>query len=269
MTLPLLRRLLDSMGEPRLRGVDVNSVDLAYRHREILRQKPLIHAVMGELYAACRQLDERWLSGAGLRVEIGAGSSVMKDFYPDVIVTDIKPADFLDRVLDAQNMDLPDGSLRAVYGINCFHHLPSPDRFFSELSRTLAPGGGCILVEPYHGPCAAFLYENLFTTEGFDTAAPSWEGAPDRGAMAGANQALSYLVFRRDLAEFRRKHPGLELVARERSRTYLRYLLSGGLNFRQLVPTRAAGALALLERVLSPVDHLLALHHIIVLRKRA
>ena len=265
----MMRRLLDLVGEPRLRGVDVNSADLTYRHREILRQKPLIYAVMGELYAMCRQLDERWLSGNGQRIEIGAGSSVMKDFYPDVIVTDIKQAEFLDRVLDAQNMDLPDSSVRAFYGINCFHHLPSPDRFFSELERTLQPGGGCILVEPYYGPFAAFLYKHLFTTEGFDPEASSWEGDAERGAMMDANQALSYVVFQRDHAELQRKHPALERVAHERSRTYLRYLLSGGLNFRQLVPTRAGGALSAVERVLTPIDHLFALHHVIVLRKRA
>ncbi len=265
----MIRRLLDLVGEPRLRGVDVNSADLTYRHREILRQKPLIYRVMGELYTTCRQLDERWLSGSGLRVELGAGSSVMKDYFPDVVVTDIKEATFLDRVLDAQHMALEDGSVRTFYGINCFHHLPEPDRFFSELVRTLVPGGGCILVEPYFGPFAALLFKNLFTTEGFDPKAPSWDGAADRGAMMDANQALSYVIFERDRAEFERKHPQLELVAHERSKTYLRYLLSGGLNFRQLVPTRLGGALSMVERALSPIDHFLALHHFVVLRKRA
>lgn len=264
----MLRRLLDLVSEPRLRGVDVDSVDLVHRHRDILRSKPLIHAVMGEFYRACRALDEAHFSGDGLRVEFGAGSSLMKDFQPDVWVTDIKPADFIDRVLDAQAMDLPDASVRAFYGINCFHHLPSPDRFFSELSRTLVAGGGCVLIEPYFGPFAEFLYRRLFTTEGYDPDDPNWEGAADRGAMTGANQALSYIVFQRDRAEFERKHPRLELVTDVRSKTYLRYLLSGGLNFRQLVPTWLGGALAGVEQLLTPVDHLFALHHLVVIRKR-
>jgi SAM-dependent methyltransferase len=264
----MMRRLLDFVSEPRLRGVNVNSVDLVYRHRDILRSKPLIYAVMGEFYRACLALDEAHFSGEGLRVEFGAGSSLMKDFQPDVMVTDIKPADFLDRVLDAEDMDLPDGSVRAFYGINCFHHLPSPDRFFSELSRTLVAGGGCVLIEPYFGPFAEFLYRRLFATEGYDPDDSTWEGAADRGAMMGANQALSYIVFRRDRAEFERKHPSLELVTQLRSKTYLRYLLSGGLNFRQLVPTWLGGALSGVERLLTPVDHLLALHHLVVIRKR-
>lgn len=264
-----MRRLLELISEPQLRGVDVDSVDLVYRHRDILRSKPMVYAVMREFYQACRALDEEHFSGSGLRVEIGAGSSLMKDFLPDVIVTDIKPAKFLDRVLDAQNMDLPEASVRAFYGINCFHHIPSPDRFFAEVSRTLVPGGGCVLIEPYFGPFAEFVYRRLFTTESFDPSQDSWDGAADGGTMSGANQALSYIVFRRDLARFEREHPRLELVTDVRSRTYLRYLMSGGLNFRQLVPTWAAGALEAAERMLTPIDHLIALHHLIVIRKRA
>jgi SAM-dependent methyltransferase len=238
-----------------------------YLHRDILRSKPMIYGVMGEFYRACRSLDEEFLSGDGLRIEIGAGSSLMKDFQPEVQVTDIKPATFLDRVLDAQRMDLADGSVRAVYAINCFHHLPEPDRFFSELERVLVPGGGCVLIEPYFGPLAAFLYRRLFTTERFDPADPSWDGSSGQGAMTGANQALSYIIFQRDASEFARKHPRLAIVERRRLHNYLRYLSSGGLNFRQLVPNLATGVLRGVERVLTPVDHLLALHHAVVLRR--
>jgi SAM-dependent methyltransferase len=262
-----VRKLLDWIAEPRLAGVSVDSVDLVYLHRDILRSKPMIYGVMGEFYRTCRSLDEQFLSGAGLRIEIGAGSSLMKDFQPEVQVTDIKPATFLDRVLDAQQMDLADGSVRAVYGINCFHHLPEPDRFFSELERVLVPGGGCVLIEPYFGPLAAFLYRRLFTTERFDPADPSWDGSSGQGAMTGANQALSYIIFQRDVSEFARKHPRLAIVEQRRLPNYLRYLSSGGLNFRQLVPNLATGVLRGVERALAPVDHLLALHHAVVLRK--
>ncbi len=264
-----VRKLLDWIAEPRLAGVDVDSVDLVHLHRDILRSKPMIYGVMGEFYRTCRSLDEELLSGDGLRIEIGAGSSLMKDFQPEVQVTDIKPAAFLDRVLDAERMDLADSSVRAVYGINCFHHLPAPDRFFSELERVLVPGGGCVLIEPYFGPFAAFIYRRLFTTERFDPADPSWDGSTGQGAMTGANQALSYIIFQRDAAEFRRKHPRLILVEQRRLNNYLRYLSSGGLNFRQLVPDFATGVLRGVERLLEPVDHLVALHHAVVIRKPA
>jgi hypothetical protein len=48
---------------------------------------------------------------------------------------------------------------------------------------------------------------------------------------------------------------------------YLRYLLSGGLNFRQLVPDRLLPVIKLLEGALRPARNILALHHVIVIRK--
>jgi hypothetical protein len=48
---------------------------------------------------------------------------------------------------------------------------------------------------------------------------------------------------------------------------YLRYLLSGGLNFRALVPGACAPLLRLCEFGLKPINRVVALHHVIVLRK--
>jgi len=55
--------------------------------------------------------------------------------------------------------------------------------------------------------------------------------------MEGANQALSYIVFKRDVHLFLKKYPQLELVEQKVFSNYLRYLLSGGLNFRQILPS--------------------------------
>ena len=85
--------------------------------------------------------------------------------------------------------------------------------------------------------------------------------------MTGANQALSWVVFERDRARFEREHPRLRIVAHELSPSYLRYIASGGLNFRQLVPTRFGPALETLERLLPRLRPLLAVHQYYVIRK--
>jgi SAM-dependent methyltransferase len=156
--------------------------------------------------------------------------------------------------------------VRVVFGQNCFHHFPHPDRFFGELERVLQPGGGVILLEPYFGPFASLLFKRLFTSEGYDKKFPSWE-TPVAGPMNGANQALSYIVFNRDRREFERRFPSLKIVHEEPCRNYLKYLLSGGLNFRQLVPYWASPLIRALQWALSPLDRWLALHHVVVLRK--
>jgi len=48
------------------------------------------------------------------------------------VATDVVPSPGLDAVIDAQAMDLGDGSVRALYGQNCFHHFPDPPRFLAE-----------------------------------------------------------------------------------------------------------------------------------------
>src|SRR5262249_36099423 len=160
--------------------------------------------------------------------ELGAGASLVKELFPATIVSDVEPAPHLDLVADAEALPLGASAVRAFYAIDCFHHLKRPDNFFAELERTLAPGGGCVLVEPYHGPAARLLYKRLFTTENFDSSQRPWS-APDRamGSMRGANQALSHIVFARDRKIFQARYPRLRVVEERPLTHYLRYLASG------------------------------------------
>jgi SAM-dependent methyltransferase len=264
----LFERLRDFLAEPRMAGVNIDGDARIAVHRRILGEKKMIRQVFEEVYRLCVDLDRRFFSAAGVRVELGAGASLMKAFVPGLIVTDVKPARHLDLALDAFHMPFRDASVGAFYGIDCFHHLPRPDDFFSELRRSLAPGGGCVLIEPYYGPVARRLYKNLFASEDFDPEQKEWNArARALGPMRGANQALSYVVFARDRKIFERRYPDLEIVAERPLDSYLRYLASGGLNFRPLAPAAAAPLLKLCERALKPLNHIFALHHVIALRK--
>jgi SAM-dependent methyltransferase len=262
-----MKLLLDWLRDPTVRGVDVDAGDRLTQHARMLQRKRMLREVFQEFHHLFHGLDRQWLSGEGQRVELGAGVAPMRDSYPDVVSTDVVPGPNLDRVLDAQAMDLPDASVRVFFAQNCFHHFPDPDAFFGELERVLVPGGGAILLEPYYGPAASFLFKRLFHTEGFDKGAPSWQ-TPVTGPMNGANQALSYLVFVRDRAEFERRHPQLEIVHEHPLTNYLKYLLSGGLNFRQLLPDFMSPAVGCIEWCLAPLRRWLALHHVVVLRRK-
>src|SRR2546421_2124617 len=110
----LIRRWL---ADPRLAEVDIDGAELVDLHRRILETKPLPRAVFSEIYRACRAADERFFTGDGLRVELGAGSSFLSRLYPDVLATDIKAAAGIERVVDAMAMPFADASVRAIYAI--------------------------------------------------------------------------------------------------------------------------------------------------------
>lgn len=248
--------------------MDVDGSERLELHGKVLERKRMLREVFVEFHHAFHRLADRYFKVEGLEVELGAGIAPMRNSYPEVLATDIVATEQLDMALNAEAMSLDDHSARVFYGQNCFHHFPHPDRFFTELERTLKIGGGAILIEPFHGPFAAFLYKRLFKSEGFDMHFPSWE-TPSTGPMNGANQALSYIVFVRDRQAFERKHPGLEIVHQEICGNYLRYLISGGLNFRQLLPDALIPVLKVVEKLLYPLRRVLALHHIVVIRRKS
>jgi SAM-dependent methyltransferase len=258
--------LIDLLRDPLLDGMDVDGENRLELHRVMLEKKPMLQQTFSEFHHLFRKFDSTFLSGNGIEVELGAGVSPMRDSYDYVLATDIVASPHLDKVIDAEAMDLDDNSVRTIYGQNCFHHFPHPDKFLSELERVLVPGGGAILLEPYYGPFASFLFKRLSRTEGFDKNFPSWE-TPVTGPMNGANQALSYIVFVRDRAVFERKHPSLKIVHQQKAGNYLKYLLSGGLNFRQLLPNSMINTINRVENWLRPFNRWLALHHIIVIKK--
>jgi SAM-dependent methyltransferase len=252
----------------KLANIEVDSEELLYIQKDVLESKSILKEVFKEFYDLCIKLDKEYFyKNNGPELEIGSGTSIFKKFYPEILSSDIKFFKELDIVINVQTMPLRDNSVHAFYGINIFHHLPYPEKFFSELIRTLKPGGGCILIEPYFGLTASIFYKHIFETETFIKNQPSWN-YPTEGPMKGANQALSYIVFVRDKKKFDKLYPELEILYIKPLRNYLRYLLSGGLNFISLIPDFMVLPVKLLEFLLKPVETILALHYIIVIRKR-
>ena len=261
-----MKKILSFLRHPLLDNLDVDGLSRFELHQQMLEGKKMLQLVFSEFHRIFKKLDIFYLNGSGIEVELGAGVSPMRISYPEVLATDIVMAPNLDRVINAESMNFADNSVRVLYGQNCFHHFPDPDLFFSEAERVLSPGGGIILLEPYYGPAASFLYKRLFSSEGFDKAYSSWK-TPITGPMNGANQALSYIVFIRDKDEFSRKYPNLKIVNQSLVGNYLKYLISGGLNFKQLLPNGFIPFINITEKIISPFNRWLALHHIVVIQK--
>lgn len=255
--------------EPRVRNVDVDDNELLAIHSSVLREKRLLRSAFETFYLDMAAICDRHFSVPGAEVELGTGAGFFKALRSALQTSDVRKGPNIDMALDAQAMALPDDSVRCIYAINVFHHLPDPERFFNELVRVLRPGGGCILIEPHGGLASALLHRHLHSDEHFDTAVQGWKTVEIGGPLSGANQALAHIVFQRDLGRFNELYGNkLEIVHRGYELNALRYLLSGGLNFRQLVPSFMAGPLTVLESLFSPLARFWSLHQVIAIRKR-
>ena len=261
--------LRKALCEPKVSDLNVDGQDILTAHKSLLKSKPMLRDTFLYFYKKMTTLCDQYLNVDGREIELGSGAGFMKDVRPALETSDIRKLDSIDLIIDAQNMNLFDNSVRCIYAINVFHHLAEPEKFFEELKRVLVPGG-CILIEPHGGPASAALHKRLHKDEFFDTSMQrDWVNKEIRGPLSGANQALSHIVFERDIIRFQRDHgDALELIHREYCTNALRYFFSGGLNFRQLIPTVASSVLRAIETIATPAAYYWSFHQVLVIKRR-
>jgi len=265
----MIKKLRRCLYETKVLDVNVDDNELLSIHSEILMKKPLLRSAFETFYTNMMNHCDRLLNTSGTEIELGSGAGFFKRLRPGLVSSDIRIGTDIDMALDAQNMNLPNDSVRCIYAINVFHHLPDPEQFFTELCRVLRPGGGCILIEPHAGFSSALLHRHLHADEQFLPNAKSWKTSKIEGPLSGANQAMAYIVFKRDIARFNRLFgEELEVVYQGYMLNSLRYLFSGGLNFKQLLPSIFEPVLRVLEAIGKPLARYWSLHQVIVIRKR-
>ena len=129
-------------------------------------------------------------------------------------------------------------------------------------------GGGCILIEPHNGFLSRFIHKNIHKDEYFDTKTINWDEKKTYGPMANANQALAHNIFVRDISIFNKKYGKyLQVIHEQYELNGLRYLFSGGLNFKQLLPSFSIFFLRILEILFSPFAKFWTPYKMIVIKR--
>ncbi|MBI2070502.1 MAG: class I SAM-dependent methyltransferase [Elusimicrobia bacterium] len=249
------------------KNLDQDSAQSAILQAQIFKTKKPLRDFHECVYKDMVRRREEIAAGVeGLEIEIGSGGGFFKEIRPQAITTDVKPVPGLDRVLDARSFPFDNESTAAIYAFACLHHIPEIRRFFKEALRILKPGGVIVAVEPYWGLTAKILFTH-FHEEPFNAKAKTWE-FPSTGPMSGANQALSYLLLKRDREQFQQEFPDFQLRF-HRPFSFIEYLCTGG-NWRpQLAPTAFFPVLRWIDNVaLAPLMPVLAIHHAFVLQRR-
>lgn len=254
---PLMLKAL--LQHPLTRGLDIDDPRTTMLRRRIIAEKPFLRQIYQEWYKA---IATALPPVPGAVLELGSGAGFMAQRVPDLIATDIIACPSLDVVADAHRLPFASGSLRAIVMTNVFHHLAEPRRFLAEATRCVRCGGSLIMIEPWVTPWSRVIYSRLHH-EPFVPDATTWEFPPS-GPLSGANGALPWIVFQRDRDGLARAFPGWELRSVAPQMPF-RYLLSGGVSLRSLMPGWCFGLWRAAEALLQPWMGHLAMFACIVL----
>jgi len=227
---------------------DLDSPARTLHHRQIILKKTFLRKLYDEWYS----IFEKEVSNIpiGKIVELGSGGGYLKDILPEVVTSDILELPHVDKVFSALSMPFADEELSGLLMLDTFHHIPDSHMFLKEAERVLKPGGKIIMIEPANSWWGRFIYKN-FHHEPFDENG-TWQ-IPSSGPMSGANGALPWIVFVRDRGRFEKEFPNLR-IEKISFHTPLRYLLSGGVSFRSLLPSWSFGIFKYLDKLLAGIS---------------
>ena len=241
MPAAILRRWL---AHPLTASLPLDHPDTTELRNQVIASKPFLKCIYDEWYS---MLAKELPPGEGQVLELGSGAGYCSQFIPGLITSEIFPCSRASVVLDAQQIPLADGSLRAIVMTDVLHHIPNVERFFTEASRCLRKGGKILMIEPWVTPWSQLIWTR-FHHEPFRPDAEDWSFA-STGPLSGSNSAIPWIAFVRDRPRFESLFPELSI---ERIRPFMpfRYLVSGGVSLRNVMPGFTHAAWAALENML-------------------
>jgi SAM-dependent methyltransferase len=244
---------------------ELNDREATLENKRVIRSKHFLEQLYRDFYQRFARGIPGGLMGKTV-VELGSGGGFLEELVPHVVTSDVLELPEVDYCFSGLDMPFEDASVDAFVMLNVFHHIPDVVPFLDELQRCLHVGGRVVMIEPANTLWARTIYRT-FHDEPFDPQG-AWGFPNSDRPLSDANIALPWIVFRRDRDRFDRDHPGLRVVTIEQH-TPFRYLLSGGLTLRQLVPSFVFGPVSQFERLLTPLSGWLGMFQTIVLERTA
>jgi 2-polyprenyl-3-methyl-5-hydroxy-6-metoxy-1,4-benzoquinol methylase len=116
-------------------------------------------------------------------LEIGSGTSPLKQFLSNVVTSDVIDLDYLDLVFDCHEIDtldaIKDGSLDVITLTNVLHHLKSPIAFLNRAAAKLKPGGK-VIATGLSFPLSALIFNTCIMNLSISGLEPELSHVPDR-----------------------------------------------------------------------------------------
>ena len=200
----------------------------------------------------------------GETLEVGAGTGLTKDIWEgEIITSDILETPWVDKILDAQDIDLPESSFQNILGIDIIHHLKKPYSFFNESLKILSNGGKLILIEPWITPISFIFYKLMhhekiiFSHDYLKNSRNPWNG----------NMAVPNLIFSSKGKNFIEKYPDFEIEIMKKI-SFFDFQITGGFKSWSLVKNHGLYSFFLkMDQFLSFAMPFIGFRIIIVLKK--
>jgi SAM-dependent methyltransferase len=173
-------------------------------------------------------------------LEVGSGTSPLKQFYPNVVTSDVLDLEYLDLVFDCHDIDkldfIKDESLDLITLTNVLHHLKSPIAFLDRAAGKLKHGGKVIATEPFFSLLSTPIFKYLHHEPvDFRISEPELKDA--QGPLASANIALPWLIFFRKRQWLERLNDKFDLARLSvRPFSALSYMATGGISRKLPIP---------------------------------
>lgn len=253
------------LAHPITRGKDIDAPETTQLRRGVIETKPFLKKIYIEWYSQIAAEMED-VPSAHPVLELGSGAGFLDEYVHNLITSEIFFLAGMQIILDAQNLPFAAGSLNGIAMTNVLHHIPDPARMFAEGQRCIVPGGKIVMIEPWLTTWSRFVYRYLHH-EPVDEDNTSWK-IDGGGPLSSANSALPWILFQRDRAQFEQRFAAWRI---EDVRPFmpLRYLVSGGISLRSLMPGWTFGLWRALEALLNPLRQYLGMFAKIVLVRKS
>jgi len=215
----------------------------------------------------------RYLAPNQIIIEIGSGAG-FSPLYLNVkpILTDAANNPWIERFIDATNMDLESNSVDVIIASHNIHHFYSPHKFFKECERVLKDGG-VILIQEINTSLIMRALLRLMRHEGWSYDVNVFDKdavVNDKDDLWSANCAAPELLFN-DIHPFEKTFPLLKVELNELCECFI-FPISGGVISKARVPELPAfmlnGVLALDRILVKFAPSIFAMGRRVVVRKR-
>lgn len=249
------------LAHPRTRGLDIDDPRTTHLRKQIIEEKPFLRQIYQDWYEGLRKTLPK---NDGLVLELGSGAGFLADVIPGLITSELFFCPYVKIVLNGISLPFAAGALRAIVMTNVLHHVSDPYRLFSEAARCVRIDGVVSMIEPWVSRWSKLVYGYLHH-EPFHPYSTDF-GFARGGPLSSANSALPWILFKRDQARFKSDFPQWQ-IKMIRPMMPFRYLVSGGVYSRNLMPVWTSSFWKIVEKSVETRIHKWAMFALITLRR--